>query len=476
MAISLNRKAVSHIRALINAGKVDTSDAWSFDAAAGDKLLGEGGDDWSTYGQVHLGIDEDADDKTKAHFKYPVAKGGKVYLSALRAAITRASQNDAKAIAEAARKMLADARPSEHAGFDDWIEVFQTGKQTDSAGRTQTWSREDLDQMVANHDASQPAPLVIGHPKNDSPAWGWTRAVKRVGNKLVAKFSHVPDAVADAVREGRYRNRSIKLSRGESGYKLIHVGLLGAAPPGVEGLAPIAFEAEPEGVTYQFNAVDAAGLSLIARGMQKLREMIIAHFGADEADRYMPQHDIDSLTHVAKVSASETTTDDDVPQPAFARHDDEDPAMDQKLKDDLDAATKRATKAETQLAEFAAQQRSDEAKRTVDALLAEGKLTPAQAAGLPEFMASLDDATDIEFAAGDDTQTLTGAAYFAEFLGRLPKQIELNKRHADTDDAVGDDADEIIQAAREFQAAEHAKGNEIAWHEAVSQVTAGAKQ
>lgn len=354
---------------------------------------------------------------------------------------------------------------------DQWIDIFSAGAHVDSSRNSRIWTRDELDEIVANFSADKPSPLVIGHPKTDSPAWGWTSAIKRVGNKLLAKFSQVPEAVASAVREGRYRNRSIKLTKGENGYRLIHVGLLGAAPPAVEGLEPIAFESEPDGVTLEFNAIDAAGLSLIARGMQKLRELIIAHFGVDEADRYASQFDIDELKHIADVSDDETHTDNDVPQPAFARHDDEDPVMDQKLKDERDAAAQRADAAETKLAEFAAKQRSVDAKTTVDKLLQAGKLTPAQAEGLPEFMASLDADTDIEFAAGDDTKSQTGAAYFAEFLGRLPKQIELDKRHADSDAAVGDNPADIVKAAREFQAAEHAKGNEIAWHEAVNHVS-----
>ncbi len=59
-------------------------------------------------------------------------------------------------------------------GFDDWIEIFLTGKHTDSAGKTRTWTRDDLNQAVNNHSTDDPAPAVLGHPEDDSPAYGWT--------------------------------------------------------------------------------------------------------------------------------------------------------------------------------------------------------------------------------------------------------------------------------------------------------------
>lgn len=479
MAISLNRKAVAHVRSLIEVGKVDAKSPWSFDDAAdGNAQLGTDRDNWGAYAAVHLGVNGDANDHTKARYEYPVVKGGKVFASGLRAAITRASQNDAEDVANAARKLLAATKGGEHAGFDDYIEVFQAGKHTDSAGQSRTWSRDDLDQIVANFDGERPAPLVIGHPKTDSPAWGWTSALKRDGAKLLAKFNQVPDAVVDAVRAGRYRNRSVKLSHEADGWKLVHVGLLGAAPPAVEGLAAIAFDAEAQGVTYEFNAMNAVGTSAIARGMQKLRELIIAHFGQDEADRYVPQDDIDHLQSIAGAQRAQPDDDAAPAQPAYSRtpDPDEDSAMDEKLKADLDAATKRATEAEAKLAAFAAHDREASAKAMVESLLAGGKLLPAQAAGLSEFLASESASVTFEFSAGSQTVSKSRSEFLFALLESLPKQIELNQQHAGAEVGVTDagNADAIVKAAKEFQKAESAKGNEIAWHEAVTHVMKGA--
>ena len=70
-------------------------------------------------------------------------------------------------------------------GFDDWVEVFRTGTHTDSKGVTHTFGTEHLDQMVLN-TAPDTAPMVVGHPKMDAPAYGWAQQFKRSGDVLLA--------------------------------------------------------------------------------------------------------------------------------------------------------------------------------------------------------------------------------------------------------------------------------------------------
>ncbi|MFU2508871.1 hypothetical protein [Pseudoalteromonas sp. ASV78] len=53
----------------------------------------------------------------------------------------------------------------------DWFEVFKAGTQTDAKGVTHSFNDADLNSVVANFKPKS-APLVIGHPKMDGPAWG----------------------------------------------------------------------------------------------------------------------------------------------------------------------------------------------------------------------------------------------------------------------------------------------------------------
>ena len=104
MSVSLNGAGKSHAMALINSGKVDKDSSWSMSADDENKLLGD--NNWSEYGKWFLGIDASADPKTKAHYKYPFGKGGKLYRSALTAIRQRAGQQGADAIFAAAGNLL----------------------------------------------------------------------------------------------------------------------------------------------------------------------------------------------------------------------------------------------------------------------------------------------------------------------------------------------------------------------------------
>lgn len=106
MTVSVNGAGVSHARSLISAGKVNKDGGWSFSSEDGNRLLGSGGDDWAAYGAMHLAVDSSEDPKTKAHWKYPFGKGGEVYRSGLVAIRSRAGQQSAKDVFDAAGRLI----------------------------------------------------------------------------------------------------------------------------------------------------------------------------------------------------------------------------------------------------------------------------------------------------------------------------------------------------------------------------------
>lgn len=103
---TLNRAGRSYASSLISDGKVDKTSAWSFTAQDGDALLGADGSDWANYGKNHLGADPTENFDSKAHWKYPFAKDGKVYRSGLIAARQRAGQQRDSQIESAAGALL----------------------------------------------------------------------------------------------------------------------------------------------------------------------------------------------------------------------------------------------------------------------------------------------------------------------------------------------------------------------------------
>ncbi len=126
------------------------------------------------------------------------------------------------------------------------IVVFKTGEHTDSRGDTKTWTAGDLDRIAAGYDPKlHEAPVVIGHPKANAPAYGWVEGLKREGTELIATIKPTVESFKDWLKAGLFKKRSISLYADGT---LRHIGFLGAQPPAVKGLPDFAFN-EQEGVT-----------------------------------------------------------------------------------------------------------------------------------------------------------------------------------------------------------------------------------
>lgn len=130
-----------------------------------------------------------------------------------------------------------------------WVEIFRAGRQTASNGITIDWTEAQLDHAVASYDpATHEAPVVIGHPKDNAPAYGWIEGLRREGPVLQAKLRQVSPEFAQMVNDGRFKKRSVSFYPDGT---LRHVGFLGAMPPAVKGLADIKF-GEEDCAEYEF--------------------------------------------------------------------------------------------------------------------------------------------------------------------------------------------------------------------------------
>jgi hypothetical protein len=95
MAVSLNARAAEHARNLITEGRFvyDERDAWSEhqpSAAAENRFIEEHG--YDEYGRWYLGVDDEAPEDTKGHYKFPYGDFEKVHRCGLLAAESRAGQ------------------------------------------------------------------------------------------------------------------------------------------------------------------------------------------------------------------------------------------------------------------------------------------------------------------------------------------------------------------------------------------------
>ena len=132
------------------------------------------------------------------------------------------------------------------------FEIFKTGTHTSDKGIQKDYSLDDLNFIAQSYKPDEDeAPIVIGHPIDNSPAYGWVTSLEVTEDgKLVADAPDEklhPDFL-NAVQEGIYKKRSISLT--PEG-KLRHVGFLGGAAPAVKGLADIQFS-QPSSTIIEF--------------------------------------------------------------------------------------------------------------------------------------------------------------------------------------------------------------------------------
>jgi hypothetical protein len=137
---------------------------------------------------------------------------------------------------------------------DIWKEVFKAGLHTDAGGNEKDWTIEDLDTIAAKYNNQLPdekheAPVVIGHPVNNSPAYAWVDELKRDGERLLAKFNQLDPEFEQLIRDGKYKKVSIALY---PDMMLRHVGYLGAVPPAVKGLKDTNFNSDEAFVELMF--------------------------------------------------------------------------------------------------------------------------------------------------------------------------------------------------------------------------------
>ncbi len=132
-----------------------------------------------------------------------------------------------------------------------FVEICRVGATKDASGVTRDLSEEFLKRVIANYNTDDhEAPIVIGHPADNAPAFGWVTELRLNGDRLEARFSDTSEAFEKAVRDGEYRKRSASFYLDPA--NLRHVGFLGAQPPAVKGLRNIQFS-EGEAVTVISN-------------------------------------------------------------------------------------------------------------------------------------------------------------------------------------------------------------------------------
>lgn len=271
------------------------------------------------------------------------------------------------------------------------LEIFRPGTFTSIEGQKITFSASDVAATVAAYDpAKHKAPLVIGHPKMDDPAYGHAVALSLSTNNVVlAEPANVEPAFADAVNDHRYDSISASFWSPDNPrnpvpgvWYLRHIGFLGAVPPAVPGLKQPSF-------------ADAGDTDLIT-----------INFADSQQEPVMTPEEKSAL------AAQQQKLKDD--QASFA-----DQQAEQKKREAELAEREKAIAAKE------AKAREDEISSFAEGLIKSGRLLPGEKNGIVGLLSALPTDQAVSFADGDGkTVEQASADVLRNFLSNLPPRVD----------------------------------------------------
>ena len=361
------------------------------------------------------------------------------------------------------------------------IQIFKPGRHIAASGTVISFAESDLQASAAAYDpAKHEAPLVVGHPKHDAPAYGWVKGLS-FADGLDATPDQVDPEFAEMVAAGRFKKISASFYAPDAPnnpvpgvFYLRHVGFLGAQPPAVKGLRSPEFADAEEGVVEFADWGDMQNAAL----WRRMRDFFIEKFGLDKADSVLPDYAVASLEDEARKETDDVSSDNpSAPAPAFTETQGDDMSVEEKAR-----LAALETENKNLKADATARAEKDAAdRRTVihagnasfaEGLIKEGKLLPAISA---VAVAVLDDLANreqvVEFGEGDAKKPLVDA--FKEFLTAQPKIVDFKERAGGAaQDDKPEDASTIAAEALAYQEEQAKAGSVINIAQAVVAVQA----
>lgn len=322
------------------------------------------------------------------------------------------------------------------------IEIFRAGRHTDDSGTVHNFSAADVAGIVSSYTpALREAPLTIGHPAHDLPAYGW---VKDLGlndaGTLVMNTHQVLPQFAEMVAAKLFKKRSASFyppahpnNPKPGSWYLRHVAFLGAQPPAIAGLADFA-EDDARG-TVNFSEADSAGTVSFSesffnqeqiRMTLELKEQLAA-----------------SQALVAVADAARTKAEGE------------------------------AAEATTKLAKFAeAAQRDRTAAFTsfCELQVKAGCLLPKEKNAAVSVLGTLADAQPVSFAESGGTKTVSAVDWLKDLITRAKPVVSFGEHAAGALTGAAQSAAGLTDAEIDARAQAHAKQHKVSYAEALSAV------
>lgn len=382
------------------------------------------------------------------------------------------------------------------------FEIFKPGRHTASSGTTLDFSEDVLRAAVSAYDPElHEAPIVVGHPRDNGPAYGWIKSLDYADGAISAEPQQIDADFAEMVQSGRFKKRSASWYLPDSPNNpkpgtlyLRHVGFLGAQPPAIKGLKEVQFSDAEEGVV-EFSESGRWAFRNIADMMRNLREWLIADKGIEAADKVVPTYSIDSVTSAATEQEDEDTASNGMSAAVMPSFTEEDPMNIEELQAQVAALTaeRDALKATQLPADFAERETSLAARESavseaeakaaratvesrVDAAIKGGRLLPGQRKQAVDFAMGLaDKEATVDFGEGDKAEKLTLREAYVRQIEAAPKVVqygEMSGAAGGTPASVAADPQAIAEKARDLVKSRQAEGKNVSFTEAVAEVMA----
>ncbi len=348
------------------------------------------------------------------------------------------------------------------------IHISRPGTHRDSRSREWTFTEADFAASAAAYDpAKYEAPIVVGHPKSNMPAYGWVKSLSAGNDGLEADPHQVDVAFEEhVVKPGRFKKVSASFFHPNNPdnpvpgvWYLRHVGFLGAQPPAVKGLRDIEFSGAEDDdgfVTVEFAEVSAWSLKSF---FQNLREWFLVNHGEEAANKVAPAYLVEEMDMAARREAEEDRQES---APAAMPHSpmfsEPNPEEDQPMSDadkarlaaleaentalktqatELQAKTAEFAEREQALADKEAATRRAEIETFVADQVKAGRVLPVEQPGMVAFMAALGADDVVEFAEGDAQVKKPAAEWLRSFVAGLPARVEFSELARGTGTEVG---------------------------------------
>lgn len=302
--------------------------------------------------------------------------------------------------------------------MQEWFEVFKAGNHTDAHGQQREWSEQDLDLIVSkyNEQTDHEAPLVVGHPKTNNPAYGWVEKLKREGKTLLAKAKQVDDGFKNLVDTGRFKKVSIALY---PDILLRHIGFLGAQPPSVKGLkAPEFSDQEYTELIYEF-AQQEPPVDPIDSIIKGLVDYARKNFGEEFAQAIMAEG---NRLKVASQQQQQPPQMQQPPQGGMQQRPQAAPMGQRFSEEDEEMKQLKA-----QVAALSAKNMEMEFNEYYGNVSREGILTPAQKPYVQGLFSILNDDKLKTFEFSETQTAMKGIDLLKGFISKLPKAVEFGE-------------------------------------------------